>query len=146
MKKYLVSICAAFAMLVMVSCGGNPAISAMEDFIANPTEATFNAVEEAEKGMTEEQARELLLKNYLYYGVMMVKMGDADGMVSGLKVKIKNVQNYFARFLFWLLLINFQDSRDPLLHVYRTPRGTTGAVHRVTCCYVLCRIWNQSAL
>ena len=35
------------------------------------------------KGMTEEQARELLLKSYTYYGVMMVKMGDADGMVSG---------------------------------------------------------------
>ena len=35
------------------------------------------------KGMTEEQARNLLLTNYLYYGVMMVKMGDADGMVSG---------------------------------------------------------------
>ena len=35
------------------------------------------------KGVTEEQARELLLNNYLYYGVMMVKMGDADGMVSG---------------------------------------------------------------
>ena len=35
------------------------------------------------KGMTEEQARELLLTNYPYYGVMMVKMGDADGMVSG---------------------------------------------------------------
>ena len=28
------------------------------------------------KGMTEEQAREILLTNYLYYGVMMVKMGD----------------------------------------------------------------------
>ncbi|MEG0108107.1 MAG: phosphate acetyltransferase [Lachnospiraceae bacterium] len=35
------------------------------------------------KGMTEEQAKELLSKNYLYYGVMMVKSGDADGMVSG---------------------------------------------------------------
>ena len=35
------------------------------------------------KGMTEEKARELLLTNYLYYGVMMVKMKDADGMVSG---------------------------------------------------------------
>ena len=34
------------------------------------------------KGMTEEKARELLL-SYTYYGVMMVKMGDADGMVSG---------------------------------------------------------------
>ena len=35
------------------------------------------------KGMTEEQARDLLMNNYIYYGVMMVKMGDADGMVSG---------------------------------------------------------------
>lgn len=35
------------------------------------------------KGMTEEAAKELLLTNYLYYGVMMVKMGDADGMVAG---------------------------------------------------------------
>lgn len=35
------------------------------------------------KGMTPDQAREILLSNYLYYGVMMVKLGDADGMVSG---------------------------------------------------------------
>jgi len=35
------------------------------------------------KGMTKEKATELLLGQYLYYGVMMVKMGDADGMVSG---------------------------------------------------------------
>ena len=35
------------------------------------------------KGMTKEDAQKLLLSNYLYYGVMMVKMGDADGMVSG---------------------------------------------------------------
>ena len=35
------------------------------------------------KGMTPEQAKEILLNQYLYYGVMMVKMGDANGMVSG---------------------------------------------------------------
>jgi phosphate acetyltransferase len=35
------------------------------------------------KGMTKEQAEQILLTNYLYYGVMMVKLGDADGMVSG---------------------------------------------------------------
>ena len=35
------------------------------------------------KGMTPEKAKELLLTNYLYYGVMMVKCKDADGMVSG---------------------------------------------------------------
>lgn len=37
----------------------------------------------SKKGMTQEQAKEILLNQYLYYGVMMVKMGDADGMVSG---------------------------------------------------------------
>lgn len=35
------------------------------------------------KGMTPEQAESLLLKDYLYFGVMMVKSGDADGMVAG---------------------------------------------------------------
>ncbi|KNY25116.1 phosphate acetyltransferase [Pseudobacteroides cellulosolvens] len=34
------------------------------------------------KGMTIEKAREVM-KDSLYYGVMMVKMGEADGMVSG---------------------------------------------------------------
>ncbi len=35
------------------------------------------------KGMTPEIAKETLLTDYTYFGVMMVKMGDADGMVSG---------------------------------------------------------------
>ena len=34
------------------------------------------------KGMTEEQARELV-KEPIYFGMMMVKLGDADGLVSG---------------------------------------------------------------
>lgn len=34
------------------------------------------------KGMTPDQAKETI-KNTLYYGVMMVKAGDADGMVAG---------------------------------------------------------------
>ena len=37
----------------------------------------------SKKGMTVEQATEILMNNYLYYGVMMIKMGDADGMVAG---------------------------------------------------------------
>ncbi len=37
----------------------------------------------AKKGMTPEKAKEIMLNEYLTYGVMMVKMGDADGMVSG---------------------------------------------------------------
>ena len=35
------------------------------------------------KGMTPEQAREILLKDYLTFGIVMVKAGDADGMVAG---------------------------------------------------------------
>ena len=35
------------------------------------------------KGMTPEQATELVTKNPLYYGAVMLKAGDADGMVAG---------------------------------------------------------------
>ena len=35
------------------------------------------------KGMTKEGAKELLLNNSRYFATMMVKMGDADGFVSG---------------------------------------------------------------
>ena len=35
------------------------------------------------KGMTPEQAKATMLKDYAYYGCLMIKSGDADGMVSG---------------------------------------------------------------
>lgn len=35
------------------------------------------------KGMTEEQANELALNNPLYFGALMLKSGDVDGMVGG---------------------------------------------------------------
>ncbi len=35
------------------------------------------------KGMTEDQAKELVEGNPLYFGAVMVKAGDADGMVAG---------------------------------------------------------------
>lgn len=35
------------------------------------------------KGMTPEKARESLLKDYLTFGIVMVKANDADGMVAG---------------------------------------------------------------
>ena len=35
------------------------------------------------KGMTLEKAREILLKDWLTFGIMMVKNNDADGMVAG---------------------------------------------------------------
>ena len=36
-----------------------------------------------QKGMTMEQAEELVKTNTLYFGTMMVKMGEADGLVAG---------------------------------------------------------------
>ncbi|MCX4269515.1 MAG: phosphate acetyltransferase [Lachnospiraceae bacterium] len=35
------------------------------------------------KGMTPEQAKATMLKDYAYYGCLMIKNGDADGLVSG---------------------------------------------------------------
>ena len=35
------------------------------------------------KGMTHEQAREIMMNDYAYYGCLMIKSGHADGMVSG---------------------------------------------------------------
>ncbi len=43
------------------------------------------------KGMTEEKAREILLNDPLYLGVMMVKMDDVDGMVAGAVNSTANV-------------------------------------------------------
>ncbi len=49
------------------------------------TEELANALYELrkEKGMTLEQAKELLLTDYMYYACMLVKLGYADGVVSG---------------------------------------------------------------
>lgn len=58
--------------------------------IVNPS--TFERMDEyvntlvelrKKKGMTEEKARTLLQKDFLHFGVMMVKLDDADGMVAG---------------------------------------------------------------
>ena len=35
------------------------------------------------KGMTPEKAKDLVMNDYMYYACMMVKFGDADGVVSG---------------------------------------------------------------
>lgn len=45
----------------------------------------------AKKGMTVEQAKEILTKDPNFYGAMMVKMKDADGMVSGSDSPTANV-------------------------------------------------------
>lgn len=35
------------------------------------------------KGMTPQQAKDIIMNDYMYYACMMVKFGDADGVVSG---------------------------------------------------------------
>lgn len=58
--------------------------------IVNPatyekTESYINKLVELrqKKGMTYETAKDLMLNEYMYFACMMVKMGDADGVVSG---------------------------------------------------------------
>ena len=55
----------------------NPETSDKFDEYANAFYELRNA-----KGMTEDKAKEML-KDNMYFGTMMVKMGDADGLVSG---------------------------------------------------------------
>lgn len=59
-------------------------VSVIDPTQSEKSEAYAQALYELrkEKGMTLEQARELV-KDPMYYGVMMVKLGDADGLVSG---------------------------------------------------------------
>ena len=45
----------------------------------------------AKKGMTPEEAKKLLLNNPTFFGAMLIKMGDADGMVSGSASPTANV-------------------------------------------------------
>ena len=45
----------------------------------------------AKKGMTPEEAKKLLLNNPTFFGAMLVKMGDADGIVSGSASPTANV-------------------------------------------------------
>ena len=49
----------------------------LDDYVATLVELRKS------KGMTEEEARKLLTESNTYFGVMMVKKGDVDGLVSG---------------------------------------------------------------
>jgi len=83
-----------FANLIMIATPEDTAKFAQYDLtgveIVNPitdprTPAYVDKLVElrAKKGMTPELAYETITKDYTFYGVMMVKMGDADGLVSG---------------------------------------------------------------
>ncbi len=57
----------------------------IDPFTSEKTQGYIDAFVELRKskGMTPEEARKTLLGDYMYYACMMVKMGDADGVVSG---------------------------------------------------------------
>ena len=56
-------------------------IPTLDSFPTNCSKQAFYELRKA-KGMTEEEAKETL-KEPIYFGTMMVKQGDADGLVSG---------------------------------------------------------------
>lgn len=56
----------------------NPAVTPKLDEYVNLLYETRKA-----KGMTEDKAREILLNDFLTFGIVMVKANDADGMVAG---------------------------------------------------------------
>ncbi len=66
------------------------------------------------KGMTPEEATRLVTENTLYFGTMMIKMGDADGMVAG---AINSTGNTLR----------------PALQIIKTAPGITG----VSSCFIM---------
>lgn len=67
-----------------------------------------------EKGMTLAQAKTLVTENVLYFGTMMVKAGDADGMVAG-------------------AIHATGDVLRPALQIIKTAKGITG----VSSCFIM---------
>ncbi len=64
---------------------GLTGVALIDPKASDKTEAYINLLVELRKakGMTPEQARTLVTGDTLYYGALMVKSGDADGMVAG---------------------------------------------------------------
>ena len=69
------------ADLILIGNPENIRKKAKEWGLANIDKATAEL--RKKKGMTIEQARELVTKNNLYLGCMIIKTGDADGQISG---------------------------------------------------------------
>ncbi len=70
------------------------------------------AAKRARKGVTQQEARELL-RNRNYFGAMMVEMGEADGLISGIG-------------------FHYQDALRPALEVI----GVKPGAHKVVGCYM----------
>ena len=58
MKKFFVTMFAAFAMFAMVSCGGNAAVEAGNAFLENPTKENYDKLISASKELEGDDAAE----------------------------------------------------------------------------------------
>ncbi|MBD1208108.1 MAG: NADP-dependent malic enzyme [Ignavibacteria bacterium] len=82
--------------------------------------ATFLASERARRGMTIQQAQRLLTRR-IYYGTLMVAMGDADGMISGLNMRYDET----VRPALQIIGIDKRYSRLAGIHIIITKQGDT---------------------
>lgn len=76
------------ADIILIGDINDDELNGIEIINPNTSELTEKLVEDLynlrkEKGLTLEDARNLLLKDYMYYACMLVKDGYADGVVSG---------------------------------------------------------------
>ena len=67
------------------------------------------------KGMTYDQAKALILGDYMYFACMMVKMGEADGVVSGACHSTANTRHRSSELRVW---------RERRIHLRRFRSGT----------------------
>lgn len=71
--------------VIMAKAGTLEGIDIVDPYTSEKTKDYINLLYELRKakGMTQEKAEQLVLSDNLYYGCLMVKAGDVDGMVGG---------------------------------------------------------------
>ena len=71
--------------VIMQKAGTLDGINIIDPYTSDKTAKYINLLVELRqaKGMTKEKAEQLVMGDNLYYGCLMVKAGDADGMVGG---------------------------------------------------------------
>ena len=82
----------------------------------------------AKKGMTPEKAKEILHTQYPYYGVMMVKMGDAQNNLDFSK-RVGEDASIIIPAGKWHNLINIGNEPIKLFSIYAPPQHPKGTVH-----------------
>ena len=87
-----------------IDINGIEIVNPLEDGRFNELASAFYELRKA-KGMTLEEGNKILKESYLYYGCMLIKMGYADGQVSG-------------------AIHSSSDTLRPALQIIKTKEGT----------------------